>query len=804
MTTKYKIIFGFLLMMCLLIAVAALGYVKLREASQGFATYRVEARTAVAANGADARIRAVQDQFSRFRLDLDQAHLKEASGFADRAINLYLAKARSLETNPKEQALLDTQIARLKQFMQLADVMQQKLTVGTKQADEHLAALGRAISEELSNLSINAAKANNISMLVPIDEAYTNYVEVCIAVRHYVDIFPESSAVRGEKYLAALGDALKNVEKLIVSEENKAIFARLSKNYTGYTETFKAVRKLVQEGLAAQTQMDAISGELRKDFNGYTERSAKTMDTLGPAVQASNAQAQTFITMVSSVGLALGVVFALFIILGLIKVLQDLGAFARAVAHGDFVYHIKTREKGEIGVMIENMKLIPEVLANVMTQGRTLANDIAIGNFRARFDLKQFEGSFAELTGCINSVGDAYTAVIDAMPTAITSADGACSLRFLNTAAQRVLGGNTVGKACGDLFKTSVCNERECFGRAALKSDRVCSGETPATPGGQKIEFSVNAVPLHNLDGKADGFMEIMSDVTEMKNAQATMMQVAREAMEIADRVAAASEELSAQVEQVSRGAEMQRERVESTATAMNEMNATVLEVARNAGSASEQSEETRKKADDGSELVNRVVRSINGVNTVALGLQDNMKELGQQAESIGGVMNVISDIADQTNLLALNAAIEAARAGEAGRGFAVVADEVRKLAEKTMEATKEVGSNIQAIQNSARTNISEVTNAVKNIGEATELANASGQALHEIVSLASSNSSVVTSIATAAEEQSATSEEINTALGDVTRIVADTADGMVQASSAVQDLAETAQQLKSVMERLR
>ena len=198
------------------------------------------------------------------------------------------------------------------------------------------------------------------------------------------------------------------------------------------------------------------------------------------------------------------------------------------------------------------------------------------------------------------------------------------------------------------------------------------------------------------------------------------------------------------------------------------------------------------------------MVRSINGVNAVALGLQDNMKELGQQAESIGGVMNVISDIADQTNLLALNAAIEAARAGEAGRGFAVVADEVRKLAEKTMDATKEVGGNIQAIQHSARTNIDEVTNAVQNIGEATELANASGQALREIVELASSNSSVVASIATAAEEQSATSEEINNALGDVTRIVAETADGMVQASSAVQDLAQTAQQLKSVMERLR
>jgi methyl-accepting chemotaxis protein len=331
------------------------------------------------------------------------------------------------------------------------------------------------------------------------------------------------------------------------------------------------------------------------------------------------------------------------------------------------------------------------------------------------------------------------------------------------------------------------------------------SGETSVTAaGGERVDFSVTCMPMFDISGKTVGSMEVLSDISAIKKHEETILGVARQASEIADRVVAASGQLSAQVEQVSHGAEMQRGRVESTASAMAEMNSTVAEVARNASSASDQSSQTRENAVSGSALVNKVVGSINRMNEVAVQLQRNMQTLGEQAEGIGNVMNVISDIADQTNLLALNAAIEAARAGEAGRGFAVVADEVRKLAEKTMNATREVGESISAIQSSTRTNIDEVAVAVESVHEATGLANSSGEALHDIVDLAESTSSVVSSIAAAAEEQSAASEEITRAVGEINRLVAETTEGMLQSSEAVQDLSRIAQELRRVMEELK
>ena len=289
------------------------------------------------------------------------------------------------------------------------------------------------------------------------------------------------------------------------------------------------------------------------------------------------------------------------------------------------------------------------------------------------------------------------------------------------------------------------------------------------------------------------------------ENAKREGMLIAANQLEsVVTVVSSVANDLSNFIKEAENGSEEQAARMAETASAMGEMNSTISEVARNSGNASEMSTSTREQATQGSKIVASVVDSIHKVEDQSVKLKEDMQSLLDNSKSIDEIMRVISDIADQTNLLALNAAIEAARAGEAGRGFAVVADEVRKLAEKTMASTNDVGKVINAIQACANTSAEQVDITVKITTDATEVASHSGEALQEIVRMADATADQVRAIATAAEEQSASSEEINNSISAVTSLASSNLELMQQASQSVSDLDAQIGTLKDLIKEMK
>lgn len=342
------------------------------------------------------------------------------------------------------------------------------------------------------------------------------------------------------------------------------------------------------------------------------------------------------------------------------------------------------------------------------------------------------------------------------------------------------------------------------------RSQQALATEMNTMKGNSKFILA-QAAPLLDENEQLTGALSIWVDTTDMHNkevqisaAREAMLRVAISAQKVAEVVASASDELSATIEQAARGAEMQRDQVTATSAAMVQMNASVTGIHHSADNVSEIATQAASKAREGSTLVQDVIKAMHELASKATLVQESMGNLEQQADGVGRVINVISDIADQTNLLALNAAIEAARAGEAGRGFAVVADEVRKLAEKTMSATSEVVEVIQNIQKGARANAQSVVDVVKGIDGTVVLTGASGEALTQIVTLVDSVALDIHGIVAASNQQAASCEEITSAMQSVANVADESSCAAVQAAESTSSLAEQAGKLQELINSLK
>jgi methyl-accepting chemotaxis protein len=362
---------------------------------------------------------------------------------------------------------------------------------------------------------------------------------------------------------------------------------------------------------------------------------------------------------------------------------------------------------------------------------------------------------------------------------------------------------------------------------ATTTAERIAGGELDITlTVSGKDEVSVLQTSLmrmvQHMRSSLDSVRMKEAEALDQAQAAQKAAQAAEEALKKADQATREMISVAAQVENAAQevrasagdiaetaggmraGAEAQKEHIGEIMGAMESLSASALEIASGAADAADKSEGARQEVEKGAKIAERTGRAMQDLRDVAGNLKDNTTKLGKQSEGIGHIMSVINDIADQTNLLALNAAIEAARAGEAGRGFAVVADEVRKLAEKTMDATKEVHTSIKSIQELVHMNSSGMDNAVDAIGNVNRLSSETADALKNVLLLVGEGARQMTLIAEAVDGQSSSSAAVTGLVSNVNAVVEHNGELIAAADSRVQSLRHKAGELLTLVTAIR
>jgi len=354
-----------------------------------------------------------------------------------------------------------------------------------------------------------------------------------------------------------------------------------------------------------------------------------------------------------------------------------------------------------------------------------------------------------------------------------------------------------VGVAKGDLDQDITVKSKDEVGELADSFKETIRYVRDVADVADKVaanDLTMTVEPKSEKDVLNNSFKTMVTNLTAM----------VRQMGDNATQLVSAANEVASSSEQMSRGAKDQTDQVSQVSTAIEEMTATIVQSSKNAGEATDGAKNASGTATTGGQIVNETIQGMQKIASVVRESAESIGKLAKSADQIGEIIGVIDDIADQTNLLALNAAIEAARAGEQGRGFAVVADEVRKLAERTGKATGEITGMIKGIQEETTEAVASMETGIQEVDAGRELADKAGNSLTEIVNMNQSVMDMIQQIATASEEQSSAAEQISKNIENVASIAKESATGAEQSAAAAEELNRQAEGMQQMVAKFK
>lgn len=579
---------------------------------------------------------------------------------------------------------------------------------------------------------------------------------------------------------AVVDSALADLNKTYEGTEIQNYLKTVNANWEEYkilvidgTLSAAAIKDFDIAAEVATTSGEEIGEKLAADFKSV-------QNYLTGKGESLNAELTSIVTnsrIASIIGMSLGSLIFIFAFVKmtsqLIKPIEQLKSDISKFAIGDFEEKIVIRSQDEFGELAENL----EKLRVAQYQKIEAANEISKGNLDLKINVlsekDMLSKSFEVVVENLNNLIFELKLITDEIINGKASTRGNPE-KFYGAYKEIVIGVNATLDALFMPIQEGV----------EVLSDMSKGNFTARVKGEYKGDHRLIADSINTL---GDSLVSILSNISEMVNLTASI-----------------SEQISSSTEEMAAGAQEQSVQTFDVVSSVEEMTKTIVSASKNATQAAEASKKAGEVAREGGTVVEKTVNGMNRIAQFVEKASENIQALGKNSEQIGEIVQVIDDIANQTNLLALNAAIEAARAGEQGRGFAVVADEVRKLAERTTKATKEISDMIKRIQNVTENVVHSMNEGSTDVQTGKELAQKAGESLKEIISASDQVLDVVAQVASASEQQSATSEQISRNVESISKVTNESASGIQQIAGAADELNKMTTNLKSIITRFR